>query len=183
MDMADSQPSTSPAPWNKAARAVTSPKQLPYALLPLPVNRNTQDSVNGGRIPTPIYGYFRSIDTGMDMDDPDISYDPTISLSKQELDQKSYLRRRRLPTPISEDEAMESSTMMTGDMLDRLDMATDIYEPQPPLQRQEKNHTMLMGQGSPGFKGGKMTLSMGFKADCEKCRMRVPGHYNHVIRS
>ena len=183
MDMAGSQPSKSPAPWNRAAKLALSPKYLPCALLPLPVNRNAQDSVNGGRIPTPIYGYFRSIDTCMDMDDPDISYDPTISQSNQELDQDSYLRRRRLPTPISEDEAMESPTLLTGDMLDRLDMGTHIYEPQMTMQRQRNNHTVSAAQASLGIKGGKMTLSMGYRADCEKCRMKVPGHYNHVIMS
>ena len=29
--------------------------------------------------------------------------------------------------------------------------------------------------------GGKRGFSMGFRADCEKCRMRVPGHMNHFI--
>ncbi|KAI9827859.1 MAG: hypothetical protein M1832_004348 [Thelocarpon impressellum] len=29
---------------------------------------------------------------------------------------------------------------------------------------------------------GKPVLSMGYRADCEKCRARVPGHYSHVIR-
>lgn len=30
---------------------------------------------------------------------------------------------------------------------------------------------------------GKMVLSMGFRADCDKCRRRVPGHYSHIISS
>lgn len=29
----------------------------------------------------------------------------------------------------------------------------------------------------------KITFSMGFRADCEKCQMRVPGHYSHIVRS
>ncbi|KZF22888.1 hypothetical protein L228DRAFT_268266 [Xylona heveae TC161] len=28
----------------------------------------------------------------------------------------------------------------------------------------------------------KLVFSMGFRADCEKCLMRVPGHYSHVYR-
>jgi hypothetical protein len=36
-------------------------------------------------------------------------------------------------------------------------------------------------RGSPS-KTGKVMLCMGFRADCDKCRTRVPGHYNHVIR-
>ncbi|KAK5128258.1 hypothetical protein LTR85_002925 [Meristemomyces frigidus] len=29
--------------------------------------------------------------------------------------------------------------------------------------------------------GGKRGLSIGYRADCEKCRMRVPGHMNHFV--
>jgi hypothetical protein len=29
---------------------------------------------------------------------------------------------------------------------------------------------------------GKVILSMGFRADCDKCRSRVPGHYSHILR-
>ncbi|GKZ20136.1 hypothetical protein AbraCBS73388_005362 [Aspergillus brasiliensis] len=28
----------------------------------------------------------------------------------------------------------------------------------------------------------KAALSMGYRADCDKCRRRVPGHYSHIIR-
>ncbi|KAJ5752475.1 hypothetical protein N7520_009392 [Penicillium odoratum] len=29
----------------------------------------------------------------------------------------------------------------------------------------------------------KPTIAMGYRADCEKCRSRVPGHYSHIIRN
>lgn len=29
----------------------------------------------------------------------------------------------------------------------------------------------------------KLTIAMGFRADCEKCQQRVPGHYSHIIRA
>lgn len=29
----------------------------------------------------------------------------------------------------------------------------------------------------------KISFSMGFRADCEKCQQRVPGHYSHIVRS
>ena len=29
---------------------------------------------------------------------------------------------------------------------------------------------------------GRPVLSMGYRADCDKCRARVPGHYTHVLR-
>ncbi|KAK3332295.1 hypothetical protein B0T19DRAFT_99489 [Cercophora scortea] len=31
--------------------------------------------------------------------------------------------------------------------------------------------------------GMKRSFSIGFRADCEKCRMKVPGHFNHIIIS
>ncbi|KAJ5938258.1 hypothetical protein N7454_004600 [Penicillium verhagenii] len=32
-----------------------------------------------------------------------------------------------------------------------------------------------------GIPQGKAYIAMGYRADCEKCRIRVPGHYNHII--
>jgi hypothetical protein len=29
---------------------------------------------------------------------------------------------------------------------------------------------------------GKVSIAMGFRADCEKCKARVPGHWSHVVR-
>lgn len=37
----------------------------------------------------------------------------------------------------------------------------------------------LMGMGSKPSRG----FSMGWRADCEKCRLRVPGHMNHFVAS
>ncbi|KAM7186801.1 hypothetical protein V8F20_011234 [Naviculisporaceae sp. PSN 640] len=31
--------------------------------------------------------------------------------------------------------------------------------------------------------GMKRSFSIGYRADCEKCRMKVPGHFNHIILS
>lgn len=31
--------------------------------------------------------------------------------------------------------------------------------------------------------GMKRSFSIGYRADCEKCRMKVPGHFNHIIVS
>lgn len=40
-----------------------------------------------------------------------------------------------------------------------------------------------LGVGAGGGGGQKRGLSMGFRADCEKCRLRIPGHMNHFIAS
>ncbi|GAW17539.1 hypothetical protein ANO14919_069970 [Xylariales sp. No.14919] len=41
-------------------------------------------------------------------------------------------------------------------------------------------HTVNNWTLQPGM---KRTFSIGFRADCEKCQMRIPGHFNHIIIS
>ncbi|RJE18926.1 hypothetical protein PHISCL_08744 [Aspergillus sclerotialis] len=105
--------------------------------------------------------------------------------------------RRRLPSPISEDES--SFTKSTKASFDDAEMAYS--SPQPvsppsyelhrvsaptPLNRspsmvypermRQQNHR----SGSPPTK--KVSFSMGYRADCDKCRNKIPGHYSHIIR-
>ncbi|KAK6211520.1 hypothetical protein QIS74_10784 [Colletotrichum tabaci] len=41
-------------------------------------------------------------------------------------------------------------------------------------------HTINSWTWQPGM---KKSLSIGYRADCEKCRLKVPGHFNHIIVS
>ncbi|WYZ35921.1 hypothetical protein EsH8_X_000568 [Colletotrichum jinshuiense] len=41
-------------------------------------------------------------------------------------------------------------------------------------------HTINNWTWQPGM---KKSLSIGYRADCEKCRLKVPGHFNHIIVS
>lgn len=41
-------------------------------------------------------------------------------------------------------------------------------------------HTVNSWTLQPGM---KKSFSIGYRADCEKCRMKVPGHFNHIIVS
>ncbi|CCF47106.1 hypothetical protein CH063_15626 [Colletotrichum higginsianum] len=41
-------------------------------------------------------------------------------------------------------------------------------------------HTVNSWTWQPGM---KKSLSIGYRADCEKCRLKVPGHFNHIIVS
>ena len=107
------------------------------------------------------------------------------SQSQQEIDHDLFMRRRRLPSPISEDEAMDSPTTVAGGMLHRLDMgregdvlptstgtASIALRSKPWSASRRDNSTE---------KKGKIMLSMGYRADCEKCKNKVPGHYSHFI--
>ncbi|TDZ34332.1 hypothetical protein CTRI78_v011614 [Colletotrichum trifolii] len=41
-------------------------------------------------------------------------------------------------------------------------------------------HTVNNWTWQPGM---KKSFSIGYRADCEKCRMKVPGHFNHIVVS
>ncbi|KAI5856680.1 hypothetical protein GGS23DRAFT_394808 [Durotheca rogersii] len=41
-------------------------------------------------------------------------------------------------------------------------------------------HTLNSWTLQPGM---KRSFSIGYRADCEKCRMKIPGHFNHIIIS
>jgi hypothetical protein len=41
-------------------------------------------------------------------------------------------------------------------------------------------HTVNTWTWQPGM---KKSFSIGYRADCEKCRLKVPGHFNHIIIS
>ncbi|KAL8662284.1 MAG: hypothetical protein Q9168_008281 [Polycauliona sp. 1 TL-2023] len=162
--------SESPQPW----QSVESSQPSPCTIAPQTLFYNPKEVNNGGRIPTPIYGYFNQADKSMDTDIPDTDL-PT----QQEVAHDLFLRRRRLPTPISEDEAMDAPDGMGG-MLGRLEMSpkSAAAAAQIPFKTNK-----MWGSGSTTGVKGKMSISMGYRADCDKCRMKVPGHYNHWIRS
>ena len=143
----------------------------------------------------------------------------------------AFLRRRRLPSPISEDEAMdgeprgrargrsddgdadESRGDAEGGEHGGSDGGNGGGKRRPQHLRAERGPVVVpsaeltpetpAGLDSPGGWGrrrsdavsegdagggggggecGKVVFSMGFRADCDKCRERVPGHYSHVLR-
>jgi hypothetical protein len=177
MDMMDCQTPASPRQWGMQM-VMSSPKASPRTVTPpSPAYkesfRSPSNSIFGGRLPTPIYGHFQqSIDAKMEMgEDPE----SIIPRSQQEFDYENYVRRRRLPTPISEDEAMDENTATAGGMMGRLAMdADDCYGLQTSLR---------MLNGSFALPRGRLSFSMGIRADCELCRNRVPGHSNHIFRT
>lgn len=185
MDMMDSQPPSSPSPWNDTMSTTmsTPPRPSSIALLSKPSSRDSQDGNNGERIPTPRWGHFRSIESSIDMyDGTDAAcYTATDSL-QLEVDHGLFLRRRRLPTPISEDENMVSPTGMTEETMQRPDTGTVPAPGMTSWDQFGRGKIDMTIPASPIPKIRRTMLSMGYRADCEKCRTRVPGHYNHVIQ-
>ncbi len=50
-------------------------------------------------------------------------------------------------------------------------------------KQRQRSGALSSGQGSPvrPDPGVKKGLSMGYRQDCEKCRMKVVGHFNHFV--
>ena len=52
--------------------------------------------------------------------------------------------------------------------------------PSPKKGHTRSRHTLNNWTLQPGM---KKSFSIGYRADCEKCRQKVPGHFNHIIIS
>ena len=195
MDMTVSLSLISPRQWSQMPRT-PSPQASPCTMEFEQVeSKQTQNNLTGGRLPTPIYGHFqRSIDAKVEM-----GANPQTHASRlqQEMEHEYYVRRRRLPTPIDEDESMECSSTMSGDMRDlhlgghsRRGGVDYTYHPSQIFGSTEGN--TLFQSISDTLASSvdystvppprKLSFSMGPRANCELCIRRVPGHSNHIIR-
>lgn len=137
------------------------------------------------RIPTPIHSSFAPYSR------------PEKSLPLKP-DPFASFHSRRLPSPISEDE-ISPSAIVSGFNSMAMSMETESprqdHTPKQssPLDKsQEKDTPMKKGhqrnkhslRNYTGFdveQGAKRTFSMGYRADCEKCRNKVPGHFSHIV--
>lgn len=172
--MGDCQPPNSSAPSDSLAASFAKVEYGPP--------QESQHIFSVGRIPTPRWGHFRSIDTSIDMiDAPPSTGNPSATHLEPGY---NHRQRRRLPSPISEDESMLfptnaiSPSGMTEDMILPHDMRFDNSG-----SSTEHIQRAVAEEPASTQTRGKAKLSMGYRVDCEKCRARVPGHYNHVIRT
>ncbi|OCK78715.1 hypothetical protein K432DRAFT_356302 [Lepidopterella palustris CBS 459.81] len=169
----------------------SQPPDSPFAPLMRPPKLNAQlfqEPTNaGGRIPTPIHGTFypclssRSVNdiSNMDLEDSPLQLLP-VGISRKQPD-----RDRRMPSPISEDEA-DTPTTMAESRLSRLSVAgiEGMEMDEEAMQRSETVSSTTMkkkGRARSGAITDKRKFSMGYREDCDKCRARVPGHYSHFL--
>lgn len=112
----------------------------------------------------------------MDITPPDSGL-PTISV-----DDRDGETAVESPAPLPLDSAIDVEAMMEESG------APSSLTVRKPRQRSGAVSSGHGGSPSPvrsdllgGGGGPKRGFSMGFRADCEKCRMRVPGHMNHFV--
>lgn len=109
-----------------------------------------------------------------------------------------WWRRRRLPSPaqspIISSQRMDTDELTSPGMMDALsfdnirahnsELNYDINS-SPPLSsssKGSKGHAMFERRSDTASEAPrKGKLVMGFRADCEKCQKRLPGHYSHIV--
>ncbi len=141
-----------------------------------------------GRIPTPIHSQFSSHIR------PGEKFDQSMAMSDNYMyngaDPASVRNSRRLPSPISEDEAVSPSSLLQGlgdvqmEVEESVDAITEELKATYKKGHTRSKHSLRNWGGFeseiPGV-GVKRGFSMGYRSDCEKCRMKIPGHLSHVI--
>lgn len=154
-----------------------------FHLSPPPFHTDPSPSISG-RIPTPIHSSFAPF---IRAEKATMHHDTDFADDEAMVDK--VRRGRRLPSPISEGEASPSGIVAGFN-----DMQMEVESPSQPEHNKEtptkKGHTRSKhslrtwtGYGGDPLGGGgmKRSFSMGYRADCEKCRLKVPGHFSHII--
>ncbi|KAI1373188.1 hypothetical protein F4677DRAFT_232268 [Hypoxylon crocopeplum] len=70
--------------------------------------------------------------------------------------------------------------MMDTDTASSPSSAPATPSPRGKFGHSRSKHTLNSWTLQPGM---KKSFSIGYRADCEKCRMKIPGHFNHIIIS
>ncbi|KAL5378825.1 hypothetical protein DPSP01_008865 [Paraphaeosphaeria sporulosa] len=154
------------------------------------------------RIPTPIYPTFQTTSgmsglgypnsgfaggmapsngyLGVPSDPRSEPHNPTMGIPHRR--QRSQDRTMRMPSPISEDEDIpDTPTAQTQSQLERLSVTTYHAADRMDMEMPPPSGTPTRGRKRSGALTGMGRFSMGYRDDCEKCRLRIPGHYSHFL--
>ncbi|CAI6340495.1 unnamed protein product [Periconia digitata] len=96
-------------------------------------------------------------------------------------------RSRRMPSPISEDEDIpDTPTAFAQSQMSRLSVTSSACAPDHMMDTDSSRaypptSPSIRGRKRSGALTGSGRFSMGYREDCERCRLRVPGHYSHFL--
>lgn len=174
------------SPWLLSAHSRNSanPSPIPHHL----VNRSL--SLNGAQSTVSTPGYFPTSDPAVNQPQQDHNMMEDVSFHSEP---KNHHSQARLPSPVSDEDAIMANSDKTEDTeMDyfQTSLAHGVKPtPSQPTstagQYSQQTHEDLMKQAavSASTHRKRPALVMGFRADCEKCRCRVPGHYSHILRN
>ncbi|KAI9887951.1 MAG: hypothetical protein M1823_000208 [Watsoniomyces obsoletus] len=155
------------------------------------------------RVPTPRYGgFFTQTQTSSLGRDWAKQHDEKFIVQAMGMSSLNRtLDSRMLPSPINEGERYNPGGLRSARLSHHSnhhpptypqtadeDMRMDLGSPRLPAadgvtMREAQGRLGHWRTGGSGEMRGKPMLVMGFRADCEKCKARVPGHYSHIVRS
>ncbi|PFH61628.1 hypothetical protein XA68_16803 [Ophiocordyceps unilateralis] len=132
---------------------------------------------NNRRLPSPISENGDVCQSSMMIDDDD---------GDDDID--GHGRKNTAPPPLmrcsSADAMHHPNTAMGIELCQRhaADSDSGPMSPSPGRSRGHvrSKHTVNSWTWQPGM---KKSFSIGYRSDCEKCRLKVPGHFNHIIIS
>lgn len=168
-------PSDDLSSWPGSARSNASlqPSPIPRSLVnhSLNITTPTPGDLSASVLPPPAAGSV----SGQHMD--------LSSSLDTEGRHDAWWDRRRLPTPISEDEGSSGKCSKAISKESSGEMVRNTYYAAPPWDpfRAVDPHPPHPAR-TPSTKK-KVGFSMGYRADCDKCRLKVPGHYSHIDRA
>lgn len=175
------------SPWPLSARSCNTarPSPIPHHL----VNRSLSLSGAQSTVSTPTQFPTSTPVANQPEQDHNMMED---ALFRQE--PPNHRPRVRVPGQASDGDAI----MASDDTPPPEDMEMDYFQTSPATmnlntsssagtvgQYSQQTHEDLMKQAvvSASVSPKRPALVMGFRADCEKCRCRVPGHYSHILRN
>ncbi|KAH0551539.1 hypothetical protein GP486_007245 [Trichoglossum hirsutum] len=138
------------------------------------------------RMPTPMHGSFF----------PHSSHHGNSDVAMGDGGDNSYVlghpqyHGHRLPSPISEGEDKIQRFEANGEAMEIVEDDSSSSNSGSAAVSNKASHRkqgsrLVDGRIPPAavFGKGKVMFSMGYRADCEKCRDMVPGHYSHFVRT
>lgn len=151
-----------------------------------PMLQTSLPDPSAGRLPTPIRPTFRR--SGMS----GMCYTASNSAANNPPPAWNHTSRQhqqdRMPSPISEDEDNfpDTPTAFTQSQLSRLSFShaeqMDVESPgETPGELRLPPTTPRGRKRSGALTAAPGRFAMGYRDDCEKCRLRVPGHYSHFL--
>ncbi|PGH13646.1 hypothetical protein AJ79_03494 [Helicocarpus griseus UAMH5409] len=243
LEMTDQPRSANPvSPWSAGLGPGYSGSAVPS---PIPHRLITQSlNISGGRTATPIYDHFNPNMNVDAMTEDNAASDPSTTTFSNSLlaltDGEIWWRRRRLPSPISEDEVSPTTPFPKDNRLLKPKVTrqptspfSDVWEgipshqisseqqqqpwtPHPLNQNKGANEQYAItshphphsdhrdtsvqnwrdeairittpepppvsNDSTPRPSRTKLSIAMGYRADCDKCQRRLPGHYSHIVR-
>lgn len=163
-----------------------------YAPALTPIESSDDDDTRGFRPESVNISHTNTLPEGPDSTmDLDVSRDPPLSAREDntiDMEQDSaWSDAPRLPSPVSENggETPTPTPAPTADS--KAGPASDAemsFSPGGSISpHQDQSWSRIPEPGPSAAPPRKVTFCMGFRADCEKCQQKIPGHYSHIIRS